>query len=668
MVLCIFFLIAAFFIAKPFFADAAPPSGVLTDTNGKYYVQVGTQKFDVTEKGGQYFTTLGGKCVVSPGCLVDGGSYSAHVSEILANQAVGGKNDPQTVFGQVTSAAGKFIAEKIAKAVLYAVVGVLSIIAYFCKWLVELAGHMLDFTLNPQLYNFTSNEMIIFGWTMVRDICNLFFLIILLFIAFCTILQIDKYHAKKTLLTLILMALLINFSKPIAIFIFDGAQIAMNYFLKSITWSTGGDSTSAIYSSITKIAESIYNNLPEKAGLPEVAVQYLFAIVFLFMLAIAYLTIAVFLVIRIVAVMVLIIVSPLAFLAMAVPDFQKMSSSWWSALFSYSYYGPAVAFFLLLATKLGEFTSTLPKLTNGSTEKTMVGLTNNTLHYLTTIVFLYAAVIMGKQFGLYASDAITSRATKGINWGARNLTGYGLAAKGGRGIANVFKRHKQAATDAGKEALKQKYPRVHRWVTKEGSDAAAKKYWNEKFGNTNKNRDQQEAVGKHEKDMKDKNFTEADYQKELKSTDATRRMAAAMALVKMGKLDFKQYKNALNDFKNNDAFKKLFDNEVKKKSIHVAIDAEVEEANKKIDADTSLTSVQKDAAKTVKSQEIHDKHLSDIKPSDIADQNVGELMNRKEFVSFANDNYSHMSPGVKTDLAKKLSANDLWKFQGMGWV
>jgi len=43
-------------------------------------------------------------------------------------------------------------------------------------------------------------------------------------------------------------------------------------------------------------------------------------------------------------------------------------------------------------------------------------------------------------------------------------------------------------------------------------------------------------------------------------------------------------------------------------------------------------------------------------------------MNRREFVEFANDNYSTMSPGVKSDLAKKLSANDLWKFQGMGWV
>lgn len=560
---------------------------------------------------------------------------------------------------KAVEAPAKQFANWIAKKVLEAVIGVLYIIAAFCTLLAEWAGKILDLTLTPSLYNFTNNNLIVEGWKLVRDVCNMFFLLILLFIAFCTILQIPKYHAKKTLLTLILMALLINFSKPIAIFIFDGAQLAMNLFLKQIDTvvSSGGESAASKYMASSKIADSIFKNLPENKGTVEIAVHYIFTIVFLFMLAVALITIAVFFLIRLVAVMLLIIVSPLAFLATAVPDFQKLSSSWWSALFSYSYYGPAAAFFLLLATKLEKMN--FPKLTDGMAGQNMTALINNSLHYLTTLVFLYAAIIMGKQFGLHAADAIVSRGNKAINWGARNLTGYSLAARGGRGIANIYKRHKSAATEAGKEALKQKYPRAHRWLTKEGADAAAQKFWGEKvFKTKDPHRQQQENVAKHEKDMKDKNFTEADYQKELKSADATRRMAAAMALVKMGKLDFKQYKEALSDFEKNPAFQKLFDNEVKKKSIHVAIDAEIESETKRLGRSLNTT----------ESQAIYDKHLSTIKPSDIADQNVGELMNRREFVEFANDNYSTMSPGVKSDLAKKLSANDLWKFQGMGWV
>ncbi len=95
--------------------------------------------------------------------------------------------------------------------VLGVVIGVLSIIVYFLKYLVSWSGALVDLTLNPNLYNFTSNTMIVQGWTVVRDVCNLFFLLVLLFIALCTILKIEKYHAKKTLLMLIIMGLLINF-------------------------------------------------------------------------------------------------------------------------------------------------------------------------------------------------------------------------------------------------------------------------------------------------------------------------------------------------------------------------------------------------------------------------------------------------------------------------
>jgi hypothetical protein len=554
---------------------------------------------------------------------------------------------------QATGALTDWVGEKIVKGIIF----ILSCIAWFCKMFAQLAGKFLDYMLDPSLYNLTTQPLIKMGWIIVRDVCNLFFLIILLFIAFCTILQVDKYHAKKTLLVLILMALLINFSKPIAIFIFDGSQLLMNYFVKLMT--KAGNPSDKL-ASVSNIAETIYaKSEAARVGGGEsksIVVYYLFTIVFLFTFAVALLVMSIFLLIRLVAMWIIVIVSPAAFLATAVPDLKKMSNDWWDALFKYSYTGPVMAFFLYLATKLavdGIYKKFEPNIT-------LEGFSFvDFFPFMVVIAFLYTSLIVSQKLGIAFAGSVTGRANKTLGWGARHLSGYSLAAKGGRGIANIYKRHKSAATEAGKEALKQKYPRAHRWLTKEGADAAAQKFWGEKvFKTKDPHRQQQENVAKHEKDMKDKNFTEADYQKELKSADATRRMAAAMALVKMGKLDFKQYKEALSDFEKNPAFQKLFDNEVKKKSIHVAIDAEIESETKRLGRSLNTT----------ESQAIYDKHLSTIKPSDIADQNVGELMNRREFVEFANDNYSTMSPGVKSDLAKKLSANDLWKFQGMGWV
>jgi hypothetical protein len=312
-----------------------------------------------------------------------------------------------------------------------AVTPVLQVITFFCALFVDLAAHFLGFMLRPDLYNFTTEPMIVTGWKMVRDLCNLFFLLILLFIAFCTILQIEKYHLKKNLLTLVIMALLINFSKPIAIFIFDGAQLMMNYFLGAM-----GSYENTI-TALSNVADVVYKDLPGffstlsssvagGGGFSSTAVQYIFAIIFMFMYAIALFVMAVYLLIRIVALWILIIVSPFAFLASIVPDFKKMSNDWWDALFKYSFVGPVMAFFLWLSTKLGSsfFISMAAKQKSGGTVLEMGTLVS----FMTVIVFLYASIMMAQKFGIQFASAVTSTANKALAYG----TGLNAAKWTGR--------------------------------------------------------------------------------------------------------------------------------------------------------------------------------------------------------------------------------------------
>jgi hypothetical protein len=75
--------------------------------------------------------------------------------------------------------------------------------------------------------NFIGSEAVIQGWVIVRDLSNMFFVVILLVIAFATILHIENYNYKKWLPKLILMAVLINFSKTICGLLIDVAQIVM---------------------------------------------------------------------------------------------------------------------------------------------------------------------------------------------------------------------------------------------------------------------------------------------------------------------------------------------------------------------------------------------------------------------------------------------------------
>jgi hypothetical protein len=333
----------------------------------------------------------------------------------------------------------------LVTAALAPVIGVLSVIAYCFKYLLSWSGAALDLTLNPNLYNFTSNTMITQGWTTVRDVCNLFFLLILLFIAICTILKIEKYHAKKTLLMLIIIALLINFSKPIAIFVFDGSQLLMNTFLNNLNGNQ--QTASTMYMKSSEIANAIYDKIPKYSdnanSSAELVLIYFFSIIFIFMLLVAFLVLAIFLIIRIVAIMVLIIVSPFAFFASAVPDFNKMASSWWNALFKYSYFGPAAAFFLLIGTKLQSSLPNLGSITITGYSSKLTAIASNMVQYFVVIVFLYAAVIMGQQFGIQFASGVTKWADRSLKGGWFRKGGWPreIGAWGARttGAADVYK-------------------------------------------------------------------------------------------------------------------------------------------------------------------------------------------------------------------------------------
>jgi len=88
--------------------------------------------------------------------------------------------------------------------------------------------------------NFINEPSITAAWVVVRDLCNMFFILILLVIAFATILRLPNYEWKKLLPKLLIMAILINFSKTICGLIIDFTQVIMLTFVN--TWATtGGD-------------------------------------------------------------------------------------------------------------------------------------------------------------------------------------------------------------------------------------------------------------------------------------------------------------------------------------------------------------------------------------------------------------------------------------------
>ena len=118
------------------------------------------------------------------------------------------------------------------------------------------------------------------------------------------------------------------------------------------------------------------------------------------------------------------IVSPVAFFAMILPDFRKMANQWWDALFRYAYVGPAIAFFLWLGNDLRAFkVGTRDLVISG--QATSLQQMPVLIPFLITIIFLFAALMMANQFGIYFSQAITKGANKFMAWSAINLLKWG---------------------------------------------------------------------------------------------------------------------------------------------------------------------------------------------------------------------------------------------------
>lgn len=116
-----------------------------------------------------------------------------------------------------------------------AILGFFVLLQHALWWFIGFGYSLLNSAVNAALDpNWFQIDTVLQGWRLVRDFVNIWFILILLFIAIGTILRIPSYQAKKLLLILILMALIVNFSMPISKLIIDVSNIISFQFLKAI--------------------------------------------------------------------------------------------------------------------------------------------------------------------------------------------------------------------------------------------------------------------------------------------------------------------------------------------------------------------------------------------------------------------------------------------------
>lgn len=345
------------------------------------------------------------------------------------------------------------------------------IIYYLAASLGFILTKVVDLMIFVASFNDMKQEAVTIGWKAIRDLCNNFFIIILMVIAVGTILRIESYRYNKLLSKLLLMAVLINFSMMFTFIMIDFSQVITLSFASKINAQEGKNillgainlPSGVVMNGATDMEQidadskqAIMDDAAYSSSLAVIAALIILVVVAVVSIVVV-LIITIILAYRIVAFWFLIILSPLAFFSSTFPRGQEYWSRWWKELSKYLIVGPVMLFFLyisfLVMVQLGN--SSTPSTLKGaeadklSSEKD-AGFKNETkLSQLATKRGLFNVVI---TLGLLVGTLIMAQETgaAGGKWAGKGMNGL---KKMGKGAALKFTGAGLAA-DVGKQYWK----------------------------------------------------------------------------------------------------------------------------------------------------------------------------------------------------------------------
>ncbi|MFA4941061.1 MAG: hypothetical protein WC582_00480 [Patescibacteria group bacterium] len=360
-----------------------------------------------------------------------------------------------------------------------AVAIILSWIAYL---ITALIGMMTTAFINlliqvAQFSDIINVPTVVNGWIIIRDLCNMAFILILLLISFATILRVESYDVKKILPKLLIMAVLINFSRTIFGLMIDFSQVVMLTFVSSFKEGGGWFVNMFRIDVWGKVADVSLMKDAENWGADTwgVALAVISGVVAAIITLIVVAVMLAILVMRIVMLWIYTIFSPLVFLGFAFPPLQKYTGQIWEDFIKQLVVGPVLAFFIWLAlTTASESSSALYGLsTTSSTNPICIGVgaffcNDNLQKFIIVIGLLMGGLIVTQQMG----SAAGSIAGKGLDWakktGMAPLKGAkeGTSALAGYGIDKL---HQKTGVDLN-------LPRVWKGVQERRAERRSERY------------------------------------------------------------------------------------------------------------------------------------------------------------------------------------------------
>ena len=285
------------------------------------------------------------------------------------------------------------------------------------------------------------------SWTILRNFANMFFILVLIIMAFGTIFDIKKYTWREMLVPFLIAALLINFSFVIGEYIIGIGNGLSSVFLKQIgtvnlkdrigqglgmqkiITSEGKNLTGTTFSAIGGAAASVLQQL----------ITIIFFEIFGAIALMAMIAAFIFVFIRIPILWIFLIVSPIAWFGYTLPNLRAQTwSAWWHHFLQWVFFLPVYLFFLMFGfIFIAAKSATQPLVESATLGKGALIVVNDIAFYVITLIFLAGGLVASfKVGGMAGSGAakLMGGIEKGVKKympGSRYVRAIGAGAKEG---------------------------------------------------------------------------------------------------------------------------------------------------------------------------------------------------------------------------------------------
>ena len=314
-------------------------------------------------------------------------------------------------------------------------------------WMVWFGGTLLDYTINNFVIGFGSmyatsglGNTIDRLWVVVRDIFNLTFIFGLVLIGLRMIFDSSNSSTRKTLVYLIIAALLVNFSLFITKFIIDFSNIAAAQLATAFqVGGTGAANVSGRFMhlmGLTGLFDAAGNFAHMRGGS---GMGYILGSMILYIVsAFVFLGGALLLSVRFVVLNIYMVLSPIMFLGWVFPSMASVSSEYWKGFLGRAFFAPAYLLMLYFAQSVLN-TFSITNVAGGNNglasifgQEGPTSFAQVVPPFVLTAVFLIASLVVAQKMGangasgvMAVGKSLTGKAkqyTKQAAWGTTKFT------------------------------------------------------------------------------------------------------------------------------------------------------------------------------------------------------------------------------------------------------